>query len=226
MCIHRDIFHWAAYTSTDVLHCKLFCVACRENYLSVSVSTTLYSVFVSHVPWHTTSVCVYVCVLHACMRVCDDGAKVLPHCLFSVSIASLCISVFFTASLAFNSLPKVLHRGSETPSMAIVIIFVWSTEVFGFRKKACTCLCSLWLHVYMGFVCSCVLLLLLLVVFFVFCSVRAYLRGGLFIRSVGRCVFCWHCMVQSLGLTLINSTRDPARRCAADWLCLWRGATT
>lgn len=68
--------------------------------------------------------CVRLCVLYVCMHVRDDWAKVLPHCLFSVSIASLCIGVFFTALLAFNNMPKAHHRGGETPSIAVVIIFV------------------------------------------------------------------------------------------------------
>lgn len=80
----------------------------------MSASTTLDSIFVSYVPWHTKGT--------MCLSV--GWAKVLPHCLFSVSVASLCISVFFTALLTFNNMPKAHHRGGETPRMAVVIIFV------------------------------------------------------------------------------------------------------
>lgn len=69
-------------------------------------------------------VCVCVCLPYVGMHVRDDWAKVLPHCLFSVSFASSCISVFFTALLAFNNMPEALRKGSKSPSMAVVIIFV------------------------------------------------------------------------------------------------------
>lgn len=162
--------------------------------------------------------CVCLCVLYACMHVHDDWAKVLPHCLFSVSIAALCISVFFTALFAFNNMPKAHHRGSETPSVAVVIIFV--CEILkclpSEQRRALVCVLS---------DSMCVLDLSPRVFFFLFCSVYAYLRGGLFIRSAGRCVFCWLCMVQSQRLIQINRDRDPPRLRAADWLWLWQAAT-
>lgn len=87
--------------------------------------------------------CVCLCVLYACLHVRDDWAKVLPHCLFSVSIASLCISVFFTALFAFNNMPKAHHRGSETPSVAVVIIFVCEILKCLPSEQRCALVCVL-----------------------------------------------------------------------------------
>lgn len=144
------------------------------------------------------SVCVHVCVtvLRCYHTVCSLSA-LLP----------LGISVFLTALLSSNNLPPALHKSDKTPNnnSGCNCICMWYCETCGHGKTACV----------RGFASSCAFC----------CSVRAHLRAGLFIRSVGRCVFCWHCMVQSLRLALINSIRGPPRLCAADWLHAWREAS-
>lgn len=131
--------HWCA--TLQLVPCSLQ----WKLFVCVSQYNTRLCLCLSCPPGAPTACeCVWVRVPHACLRVCVDRAKVLPHCLFSVSIAFLCISVFFTASLAFNSMPKAHHRGSETPSTAVVIIFVCEVQkcLVWERRHALVCVLS------------------------------------------------------------------------------------
>lgn len=156
--------------------------------------------------FYSASVCICVSVYGHTVCVRDDCVKVLPHCLDSVSIASMCISVFFTDLLSFNNRPRDLYGPLPWVTTAAVIILICVivkhvvTETQHLHDYVVSHSMYMWDLLPPAFL-HCV------------CSVES-----IFIGSVGRFAFCWLCMVQSLGLVLINSIWDPPQLCAADWL--------
>lgn len=188
--------------------------------LSMSLRGAVGSYFVGCVPRRTESEMplAHSFTVRACGCVCGDCVKVLPHCLLSLSVSSPWASVF--SSQLCSSLTTCLQPSAKAPrpwiTTAVVIVFARGVvKACGRGGMECTPGFSC---VY-GFASSCA--------FFSspFCSACAHLRAGLFIRSAGRCAFCWLCTVQSPRLARINSIRDPPRLCAADWLRAWQAAT-
>lgn len=184
--------------------------------LFVCVTPTVGLCFVCYVPWYTKSempLAHFFQRMHVC--VCDC-VKVLPHCLLSVSIASLGHQCF--PSQLHSALTACLHRGVKTLN----------------NNSGCNCICTchcIWsacVHVEKQYttlwfsLASCVRMHGFAFLFAQWC---AHFGAGLFIRSVGRCAFCWLCLVQSPRLVLINSIPDLPRLRAADWLSAWQAAT-
>lgn len=187
--------------------------------LSVSLRGAVGSYFVGCVPRRTESEMplAHSFTVRACGCVCGDCVKVLPHCLLSLSVSSPWASVF--SSQLCSSLTTCLQPSAEAsrPWITTAVVIVFARGVWLRRDGVYS-----WFLVCVWF---CLFLCFFFFFFSPFCSACAHLRAGLFIRSVGRCAFCWLCTVQSPRLARINSIRDPPRLCAADWLRAWQAAT-
>lgn len=187
--------------------------------LSVSLRGAVGSYFVGCVPRRTESEMplAHSFTVRVCGCVCGDCVKVLPHCLLSLSVPSPWASVF--SSQLCSSLTTCLQPSAKAlrPWITTAVVIVFARGVVkecGWRGMECTP----GFHV-------CMVLPLFVLFFSPFCSACARLRASLFIRSAGRCAFCWLCTVQSLRLARINSIQDPPRLCVADWLRAWQAAT-